>query len=296
MNIDEVADKTYRLEAPAPEVNYNFSVYFIKDSRGVLIEPGPASIIPVIKEAMAQLAIKELAYIIPTHIHLDHAGATGSLAQCFPDAKVILHPAGAKHAINPSRLIESTKMAFGDDFETIWGPILPVPEHQVKIPEDGEKLSLEDRQLQIFYAPGHANHHIAIFDLKTKGLFSGEALGTPRPGLESLPLPSAAPPSFDIEAYLNTIEMLGKLEPQIIFYAHNGIGRKPKEIIQEVAKNTRIVGDIILKAMREGEDEESIHHRLQEFAASYLGTNIGEFDIRMVVSGFALYFQKNELV
>jgi len=296
MKIVEVADNTYHLEVQIPNVHSIFSIYVIKDAEGVLIEPGPASTITVIKEVMTQLEMKELAYIIPTHIHLDHAGAIGSLAQLFPDTKVILHPAGVKHAINPSRLIESTQMSFGDNFESLYGPILPVPENQVKIPEDGEIISIDSRQLEIIYAPGHTTHHIAILDLKTKGLFSGESLGVPRLGYESLPLPAAAPPSFDIEVYLNTMDMLKKLEPQIIFYSHNGIGRNPKRLIQKAGENTKIVGDFILEAMRDGEDNEGINHRLIKFMASSLGISVMEEDIRMMVSGFAFYFKKNELI
>lgn len=166
LNMEEVAERTYHLEVPIPKFDTIFTVYFIDETEGVLIEPGPSVTIPSIQEAMKQLGMKPLAYIIPTHIHLDHAGAIGSLAQLFPHAKVVLHPLGAKHAVNPSRLIESTKMAFGDDFEDVYGPIIPI---------DG-------RELHIIYAPGHATHHIAIFDQKTRGLFCGEALGLPKPG------------------------------------------------------------------------------------------------------------------
>jgi glyoxylase-like metal-dependent hydrolase (beta-lactamase superfamily II) len=113
---------------------------------------------------------------------------------------------GAKHAVDPTRLIESTKMAFGDDFEDFYGSILPVPEPQVETPGDGATISIDGRELQVIYAPGHAPHHIAIFDRKTKGLFSGEALGLPQPGAESSPFPVAAPPSFDIEVYLETMK------------------------------------------------------------------------------------------
>jgi len=296
MNIEEVAEKTYRLEVMIPKVDSIFTVYFIHEARGVVIEPGPTSAIPSIQEAMKQLGMKELAYIIPTHIHIDHAGAIGSLARLFPHAEVVLHPQGVKHAVNPSRLIESTKMAFGDDFEVRYGPILPVPESQVKIPEDGETVSIDGRQLQFIYAPGHAPHHMTIFDLKTRGLFCGEALGVPMPGAESSPLPAVAPPSFDMELYLNTMEMLRELGPRILFYSHDGVGRKPEELISRTAENTKIFSDIILKALKEGETTEAIEHRLRAYISSHLGINVGEMDARMFVGGFVFYFKKKGLV
>jgi len=296
INIEEVAEKTYRIPVLIPKVNTIFAVYFIHETKGVVIEPGPTATIPSIQEAMKQLGMKELTYIIPTHIHIDHAGATGSLARLFPHAKVMLHPAGVKHAIDPSRLIESTKMAFGDDFEEYYGPILPVPKSQVEVPSDGEIISIDGRELQIIHAPGHATHHIAIFDQKTRGLFCGEALGLPHAGAESSPLPAAAPPSFNIEVYLKTIERLRELHPRILFYSHDGVGRKPEELISRVTENTKFFGDVILKALRAGETTEAINHKIQEQISSRLGINLEEMDMGMTIRGFIFYFKKQGLV
>jgi len=296
MNIEEVAEKTYRLEVLIPKVDSIFTVYFIREAKGVVIEPGPTLAIPSIQEAMKQLGMKEPAYIIPTHIHIDHAGAIGSLARLFPHAKVVLHPRGVKHAVNPSRLIESTKMSFGDDFEIRYGPILPIPQSQVKIPEDGETISIDGNELQIIYTPGHAPHHIAILDRKTRGLFCGEALGVPAPGAESSPLPAAAPPSFDVEVYLKTMERLRELSPRILFYSHDGVGRKPEELIFRAAENTKLFSDLILKALREGETAEAIEHRLREYISSHMGINVEKVDTWMTVEGFTFYFKKKELV
>jgi len=296
IKIEEVAEGTYRVEVWIPKVNTIFATYLIRETRGVVIEPGPTATLPSIQEAMKQLGMKEPAYIIPTHIHLDHAGAIGSLAQLFPQAKVVIHPRGAKHAVNPSRLIESSRMSFGDDFEVYYGPVLPVPESQVKIPEDGETISINGRELQIIYAPGHASHHMVIFDGKTRGLFCGEALGVPLPGAESSPIPVAAPPSFDIEVYLETMERLRKLSPRILFYSHDGVGNQPEELISTAAENTKIFGDIILKALRSGETTEAITHRIQEYISRHLGASGEGLEMGMIVEGFIFYFKKKGLV
>lgn len=296
MNIEEVADNTYRLEAPIPKVNATFTVYFIDDAQGVVIEPGPTSTIPAIQEAMKLLGMKELAYIIPTHIHIDHAGAIGSLARLFPHAKVVLHPAAVKHAVNPSRLIESTRMSFGDDFEIRYGPILPVPESQVKVPEDGETVSIDGRELQIIYAPGHAAHHMAIFDLKTRGLFCGEALGLPMRGAKSLPLPAASPPGFDVDTYLETIKRLKELDAQILFYSHDGVGRQPEHLISRVLETTHAFSDIILKALREGETTEAIVQKVREYCSNSLDLNVEKGFMRITIDGFIFYFKKKGLV
>jgi glyoxylase-like metal-dependent hydrolase (beta-lactamase superfamily II) len=295
ISINEVAEKTYSIEVILPGIDSIFTVYFIREGKGALIEPGPTTTIPFIQEAMKQLGMKDLAYVIPTHIHLDHAGAIGTLSRLFPCSKVLLHPRGVKHAIDPSRLIESTKMAFGDDFEDRYGPILAVPEPRVETPPDGAIISIDERELQIIYAPGHAPHHIAIFDLKTKGLFSGEALGHPNPGAESFPLPTAAPPSFDMEIYLETMEKLKQLCPRILFYSHDGVGKNPDELISKASENTKAVGAIILEALKAGENIQAIESRLNAFFYRHVSENRGDTIWQMTLSGFIHYFQKKGL-
>ncbi|UCF84703.1 MAG: hypothetical protein JSV50_03475, partial [Desulfobacteraceae bacterium] len=122
---------------------------------------------------------------------------------------------------------------------------------------------------------------------KTKGLFSGEALGFPQPGAKLSPLPMAAPPSFDIEEYLESMEKLRRLHPRILFYSHDGVGKNPEKLISQAAENTKIVGDIILKALREGHTNEAIKSRLRE--------SVGAHD-EMMLMGFVLYFKKKGLV
>jgi len=292
MDIQTVAEETYRIEVRIPHVDSLFSTYFIREGRGVLIEPGPSATIPFIKEAMGELGMTEPAYVIPTHIHLDHGGAAGSLASLFPEARIVIHPRGSKHLIDPARLIESTRMAFGDDFEDRYGMIEAVPESQVLIPQDGEILPAGGRELKIIYAPGHAPHHLAIFDLKTRGLFCGEALGVPKPGAESIPFPAAAPPAFDLEEYLKTMERLRQLHPEILFYSHDGTGANPESLISTVAENTRLMGDFILGGLREGKTEEAISSKLRDYFFDRLGVDLGEMIEGMTFRGFMHYFKK----
>src|SRR4030042_3430657 len=133
MKIEPIAESLYRLEIRFSSARYVFAVYLIAEGGGVLLEPGPARIIPSIQEGMKQLGMKGLSYIIPTHIHLDHGGGSGELAALFPQAKVVVHPRGLKHLLDPSRLIEGTKKAYGDDFELKYGAIRPVPQSQLVV-------------------------------------------------------------------------------------------------------------------------------------------------------------------
>ena len=295
--IEEVAEGTYRLETPLPGVGSVFSVYLIDGEKGVLIEPGPAAAIPSIQEGMKQLGIEELSYVIPTHIHVDHAGGLGKLAELFPQAKVLLHPRGVKHIVDPSRLVQSTKVSFGDDFEVRYGHILPVSESQVKVPVDGEMISIGDRELQIIYAPGHAHHHIAIFDRKTEGLFCGEALGVPRilSDGEIFLMPPAIQPSFDMELCLGTMERLRRLKPRLLCYSHDGSGRNPEKLIFQAAENARVCGDMILKSLNEGESPAATVCKIREYVYAHFGFEMEEADTGDMVDGYVLYFKKKGL-
>ena len=296
LDIREVADKTYLFEAPVVGVERILSVYLIAEEKGAIIDPGPASASPFILEAINRLGMKDVSYIIPTHIHVDHAGAIGELAGVFPNAKVILHPTSVKHAIDPSRLIQGTKMTFGDDFEKTYGVIAPVPEAQIAVPQDGEKVSLGGRELRIFYAPGHAPHHIAIFDEKTRGIFSGEALGVPRKGAELFPLPGVAPPSFDMDAYMETVDKLQKLNPCLIFYGHDGVGTRPDILIPKVKENVKAVGDIILKGLKEGREPREIGRMINEYVLAKTGFEPIASDRTMTVDAYSMYFKRKGLI
>ena len=297
VELKEVADRIYHFETWLSVMTSPFTAYLIKESQGVVIEPGPAALAPRIQEAMKQLGMKDLAYIIPTHIHVDHAGGAGKLAQLYPRAKVLVHPAGLKHVVDPSKLIQSTKTVFGDDFEAGFGPILPVPESQIKSVEDGEIIRVGNRELQIIYAPGHAPHHIVIFDHSVKGIFCGEALGLPGGEGNRILLPAVAPPSFDQEVYIETMEKLRKLGARTLFYSHGGVvGHDTDRLIKQAEEFTRITGEIILQALKEGGTNEEINRRVKERLNSRFGMDLTEMDLALTIGGYEVYYKKKGLV
>jgi glyoxylase-like metal-dependent hydrolase (beta-lactamase superfamily II) len=289
VELKEAADRIYHFETRLSVMTSPFTAYLIKESQGVVIEPGPA--------AMKQLGMKDLAYIIPTHIHVDHAGGAGKLAQLYPEAKVLVHPAGLKHVVDPSKLIQSTKTVFGEDFEAGFGPILPVPQSQIKAVEDGEIITVDGRKLQIIYAPGHAPHHIAIFDRSVKGIFCGEALGLPGGEDNRILLPAVAPPSFDQEIYLETMEKLRKLGARILFYSHGGVvGHDVDRLITQAEENTRILGDIILQALKQGGTTGDVNRRIKESAAKRFAMTLTDMDLALTIGGYEVYYKKKGLV
>jgi glyoxylase-like metal-dependent hydrolase (beta-lactamase superfamily II) len=152
------------------------------------------------------------------------------------------------------------------------------------------------RELQVLYAPGHAPHHIVVFDRETRGLFCGEALGLPGRGAEPIPLPAVAPPSFDQELCLETMETLRKLDARLLFFSHGGVGSNPEKLISVASENTRVLGDLILRSLKEGETAEAIGGRVKEFASSRYGLDLNDGDALMTVGGYSLYFQSKGLV
>ena len=252
-------------------------------------------LVPAVQKAAAELGLSRPEYIIPTHIHLDHAGGLGKLAQVFPDTQIVLNRQGAKHMVEPSRLIESTRMAFGDDFESTYGPILPLPESRLKLVRDGDRLKLGSRELLIVHTPGHAAHHIAIFDTKTRGLFCGESLGLIYgPGYP--PLPAVAPPSFDLELYLADMKKLKALKPKLLFYSHGTVAHEPEKLIDTAAENTRLVGDLILSNLKAGKSDEAIIKTVGDYLTEHFDAALDEYELMSNVNGYIHYFRKKGLV
>ncbi len=294
--LEEVAEATYRLAMGLSRGYLGHSTYFIvSEDSAVLIEPGPSALVPLIREGAERLGIRRLSHIIPTHIHMDHAGGTGDLAELFPEATVVLHPRAAKHAIDPTRLIAATRQSSGDDFEASHGPIRPVPESQIKVVVDGETLDIGDRQLQVFHAPGHAAHQIAILDRKTGGLFCGEALGVPIPGEGDSALPSVSIPELDVDQYLATIDKLRRLEPQMLFYSHDAGALAPGKIISRLAENTALLRDLVLEGLKNGDGLETIERRAGNALAGRLGAGARALGLAGIVLGYATYFRKKGL-
>jgi len=296
IKLEEVAAKIYRLEAQSSGVSRAFSIYLIREREGICIHPGPASATPFIQQAMRRLGMQKLSYIIPTHIHVDDGGGMGKLAELFPEALAVVHPRGVKHVLDPSRLILASRAIYGERFEVEYGPILPVPKSQVKVAEDGEVIAVDDRELQIIYAPGHAPHHIIVFDKKTRGLFCGQSAGVSNAATESFPLPSAAPPDFDMEDYLATLERVKQLKPGLLIYPHGGVVKEPEKVISKLMENTQLLGNLTLKVLREGKTPETIATDIYQYASAHLGLDLSNSGIEMTILGYINHFKKKGIV
>ena len=296
MQITEVAQDTYLIN-PTPDSEYSLGeiTYLLVDSPSVLIEPGSTTTASTLLSRSWELSgnLDNVEYIIPTHIHVDHGGGSGFLAQKLLNTRVVLHPQGAKHMAEPARLIHSTRLVFGEDFEATFGPILPVPGHQIHLAHDGEVIHLGKRQLTVVFTPGHASHHIAIFDSLTHGVFCGEALGIIPDNLPDFPLPAAVPP-FELQLYLETIDRLAQLHPSLLFYSHCGARSDARKLIQQVKENTTVFGRIVQNALEAEESDQKIwEHLTDHIKERFPGVELPA-QYQLALSGYTSYFRKKQ--
>jgi glyoxylase-like metal-dependent hydrolase (beta-lactamase superfamily II) len=204
-----------------PEFN---AVYVIAAAEPTLVEAGPGADGALVLEALDRLGIgpSDLANIVVTHVHLDHAGGAGALMERFPRAVVWVHERGAPHLVDPSRLVASTARTFGiERMRTFYGETSPVEADRVHSVDDGTRIPMGDRSLEVLATPGHASHHIALADDATGAIFTGEAIGSHLPWADCY-RPALPPPEVDVDRALESIERIRARRPETLLTSHFG--------------------------------------------------------------------------
>ena len=182
--------------------------YLIEGDAPVLIETGSQSSVPVLLAQLARLGLgaTDLAGVVVTHIHLDHAGGVGDVARAFPKATVYVHPKGARHLVDPTRLVDSAARVYGPLLDSLYGRLDPTPSERIHVLEDGEAIPVgPGRSLVAVDSPGHAKHHVALHDSLSGVLFAGDAVGVKLPDAGVL-RPSTPPPDFDLTQALHSLQ------------------------------------------------------------------------------------------
>jgi glyoxylase-like metal-dependent hydrolase (beta-lactamase superfamily II) len=198
--------------------------YLIDAPRPALIECGPALTIETVLAALTTLGLgaTDLAYLVLTHIHLDHAGGAGDVAAAFPSATVVVSEHGARHLADPERLNASSARVYGPLFDRVYGACTPVPAARVRSIADRDELDLGNgRVLELLHTPGHAKHHLGVFDPQIGAVFAGDSVGVQLPGMTEL-RPATPPPEFHLDAALNSLERYRARAPERIYLAHYG--------------------------------------------------------------------------
>lgn len=200
------------------------AAYLIRSSKPALVETGAARSAALVAQELAALGIgaNDLRTIVVTHIHLDHAGGVGDLATAFPRAEIVVHERGARHLVEPARLVASARRVYGDVLDTVFGELLATPAERVRALADTGVIDLGDgRRLTSTYSPGHAAHHVGLLDSATGDLYVGDAAGIYVPDAD-LVRPASPPPDFDLELALASLRTFAQLEPQRLLFSHYG--------------------------------------------------------------------------
>ena len=188
-----------------------------------LIDPGPSTCLDTLRASLEErgMTVADVKAVLLTHIHLDHAGATGSLVKENPEIAVYVHEKGAPHMVSPEKLLASAGRLYGDQMETLWGEFAPIPEANIRSLTGGERIDVSDRQLDVVYLPGHASHHVGYFDSASGVAFVGDTAGI-RLGTELFATPPTPPPDIDVEAWVQSVELIRSRHPSTLFVTHFG--------------------------------------------------------------------------
>ena len=200
------------------------AVYLISAAEPCLVETGPGADHDRLMTALGELGVgpRDLAHIVVTHIHMDHAGGAGALLQRFPRATVWVHEAGARHLLDPERLVASTARTYGQDrMLALYGVMRSVPSERVRVVTDGDEVSLGDRALHVIHTPGHASHHVALHEDGSGAMFTGEAIGSYLPWATCF-RPALPPPEVDLQAALDSVRRIAAPRPTALLTSHFG--------------------------------------------------------------------------
>ncbi|SFB67965.1 Glyoxylase, beta-lactamase superfamily II [Halobiforma haloterrestris] len=255
------------------------AAYVLDAERPAVVETGIGTNHERILAALAELDIdrEEVAAIAVTHIHLDHAGGAGFLAEACPNADVCVHAAGASLLADPGRLVAGTKAAVGDQWEFYTEP-KPIPEERIREIEGGDVVDLGDHELHVHEAPGHAFHQVVFEDPENDAVFTGDAAGIWLPGTEEI-VETSPPSDFDLEQCLEDLETIGEIDPDVLLYTHFG----PREVGDDLEDALAEYGDVLstwVEAVeskrRELEDDEAVIDHFAETVGSERADTWGE--------------------
>lgn len=222
--IEPLGDEVFAIDTRMGGYDGITSGYLIRGSRPCLVETGTANSAPRVVSALAELGVGagDLATIVVTHIHLDHAGGVGDLAAAYPQAQVVVQERGARHLVDPSKLVASARRVFGASMDTLFGELLPTPAERVVALGDVGTIDLGDgRRLDAFHAPGHASHHVGLVDSRTGDLYTGDAAGVYVPETADV-RPATPPPDFDLDLALASLARMRDIGPTRLLFSHFG--------------------------------------------------------------------------
>lgn len=267
-----------------------------------IVDPGPTTCLPTLRAALAArgFTTADIRWILITHIHLDHAAATGTLLKECPTARVLVHERGAGHMIDPSKLLASATRLYGDDMDRFWGEILPVPSANIDTIGDRAHATVAGHDIDIAWTPGHAWHHVSYYLTSAKVAFVGDTAGICRPS-GRIVIPPTPPPDIDLEAWRQSTQTILDWNPDTLFLTHFGPQASPRVHFQDLWKrlddwSTRVQASLAIDGTDEARaaafqaavTEDLARTSSAAEAAAY--ARAGRFDFSW--SGLARYWRK----
>jgi glyoxylase-like metal-dependent hydrolase (beta-lactamase superfamily II) len=240
------------------------SFLLLGDGSAAIVETGPASCLDSLEGGLEEhgVSFEDVRQVFLTHIHLDHAGASGNLAELLPNATFYVHEVGVPHLVDPSKLWKSATRIYGERMDELWGETRPVPEDRIVVLSGGEELEAAGGVLSARYTPGHAYHHIAYLEPGSGALFTGDVAGIRLPG-QSYVRPPTPPPEIDLEAWVSSIEEMRRISPRSLCPTHFGRFDDVERHLGELEQRLQSWVLFVEERMDGGEGREEIAEELR---------------------------------
>src|SRR5215470_6787023 len=239
------------------------------DGINALIDPGPTSTLETVRAGLREhgLRVQDLHAILLTHIHLDHAGAVGSLIKENPKLDVFVHEFGAKHMADPAKLLASAARLYGGEMDRMYGAFLPVPQDNLQPLAGGETVTVGAQRFSVLYTPGHASHHLTFWDSLDKTAFVGDVGGITVEG-DTFIMPATPPPDIYLDLWNKSLEAIEALKPERIFLTHFGYQRNPIAHMERYRKKLADWAALAKNLLDSGKSEEEAGKEFVEAVAA----------------------------
>ncbi len=292
--------------------NLDASHLIVENERAAFVDTGSNNSVPLLLDALRQqdLEASDVDYVFLTHIHLDHAGGAGLLMRNLPNATCVVHPRGAPHMIDPSKLVAGTEAVYGvKETAELYGTIAPIDAERVYVPADNEEITLNGRPLQILYTEGHARHHYCLNDPQSRGVFTGDNFGVSYRELDTeagaFIFPTTTPASFDPNEAHKSIDRIMACEPNAVFLTHYSRVTELKRLARDLHERL----DAFEQLTRAESTKPNAAERIERSLFDYLyaeveahGYNGGRttfrdligFDIKLNAMGLAVWLKRQE--
>ena len=256
----KISDGVFLIDTLAAGTPGLVASYLIKGERSALVDAGyPSSANSVLTELQVLGGGSQVDFLIPTHVHLDHTGSVGRLAEAIPNARVLVNEHGLKHLIDPSKLVETAAKLFGDKAMSVYGTPRPLQRERLQAVGELYRLDLgAGKRLRLFYTPGHAWHHMSVFLENEHILITGDAVGLRYPGF-SFPIPATPPPGYDEEQYVKTLTQFMNMDPAALLLPHFGhVSEKVRAFLETNIQIARRWGSVAAEAVKAAEPVERV--------------------------------------